>query len=227
MARGLSIEIRRLDRAVALVKVLEVDSRVATEVHRRMGVQVMRWIDQNFRAEGVETKWKPLAASTIFARRKGSSEILQDTGRHLKASFSFRADATEAVIGSPSPLARWHHFGTDPYTIRPKKAKALKFVAAPMSSLKTGKVRTALVRRKKGTPKVGVVSAKAASSAGLKIPKGRGDLQSVIFATVVHHPGLTARPLLPSKSAAETIAFRVLDGYIKERLKTQAPGGQE
>lgn len=188
-------------------------------LHDRIGVRMMRWIAQNFREEGSERKWPKLRSSTIFGRRKFSSKPLHNTGR-LQQDASYRATQGHVVVGWPTEsVARYHHFGTSgPYEIRPRTAKALRFFAAPMSMLGTGQVRTSLQRRGKGTPQVGVVSAKFAKAAGLKIPKGRGNLQSVAFAKFVRHPGLPVRQLLPSVPLAKTLAKEVIENILKEAV---------
>lgn len=94
---------------------------------RLVGLRKLKWIADNFRAEGLERKWKPLTASTVAARRKNSSKILQDTGR-LRQSFEIlRVTSRQVQIGSRDPRAVWHHEGTKPYVITPKRARLLSF----------------------------------------------------------------------------------------------------
>lgn len=69
-----------------------------------------------------------LAVAKKVKARKGS--ILRDSGNMLD-SFHYQVDADTLTLdfdGSrESELAAWHHEGTDPYVITPKKAKALAF----------------------------------------------------------------------------------------------------
>ncbi len=93
---------------------------VKRTLHQRWGLQGMNWVDQNFKQQGAltGTPWAALKPSTIAA--KGSSSILQDTGR-LKQSFVMRFDETQAAIGSPVFYGAYHEEGrTGPWAIRPK-----------------------------------------------------------------------------------------------------------
>lgn len=96
-----------------------------------IGSGLLSWIMRNFEQGGIEHPWAPLAASTIAGRRKGSSSILQDTGR-LKQSFVVDARATSGFVdvGTRDPRAGWHHFGTAPYEIRPRGRSPLTFLTA-------------------------------------------------------------------------------------------------
>ncbi len=102
------------------------------ELHMRYGIQTLNWIDKNFRAQGglLSTgPWAKLRPNTIAGRRKGSSLALQDTGQ-LRQSYQMNFDGQEVVVGTANPIAPYHEFGTHPYEIRPKNAKALAFVVA-------------------------------------------------------------------------------------------------
>ena len=59
-----------------------VDGRVMMDL---VGQRVVAWIDQNFRAGGLERPWAPLSPNTVAARRKGrgagTAQPLRDTGR--------------------------------------------------------------------------------------------------------------------------------------------------
>lgn len=95
---------------------------VKRTLHQRWGIQGMNWVDQNFRQQGALTgsPWAALKPSTIAA--KGSSSILQDTGR-LKQSFVMRFDDVQTSIGSPVFYGAYHEEGRKgPWAIRPKKA---------------------------------------------------------------------------------------------------------
>jgi phage gpG-like protein len=97
-----------------------------------VGMRVMRWINDNFEAEGLEAKWKPLARSTI--EQRGPGKILQRTGA-LRQSFGYHVNGNEVWIGSRHKIAQWHHEGTAPYTIKVKDARVLA------AKLVTGKMR--------------------------------------------------------------------------------------
>lgn len=74
------------------------------------------------------SKWKELSALTLQEKRKGG--ILAKTGRMLE-SFNYRVRGDVLTLwfdgATESKRASWHHSGTNPYVISPKKAKALKF----------------------------------------------------------------------------------------------------
>ena len=202
---GVSMRMKKVDEFGKVKRILSKQA-----LYDRIGIRIIQWIDQNFKEEGTEKKWTPLRASTIFARRKNSSKILQNTGR-LKQEVTHKASSQSVVIGWPTDsVAKYHHYGTPgPYEIRPKNKKALKFFMPPGAG-------SVLQRHKKGTPNVGLVSAAAARQSGLKMPAGKGKLQSVAFAQVVIHPGLPVRQLLPSLPLAKKLARMVVDDAIKE-----------
>lgn len=106
----------------------------AKHILEAIGFKVVRWIDQNFKQQGTEARWKPLSPNTIAGRRKGggsgSAQILQDTGR-LKQSFTVpRVTGRKAIIGGGTNVryASFHEEGTKPYIILPKAKKALSFM---------------------------------------------------------------------------------------------------
>lgn len=74
------------------------------------------------------SKWKPLSPLTLKEKRKGGP--LNKTGRMLQ-SFQYQVARDTLLLGfdgsTDGARAEWHHFGTKPYVITPKKAKALKF----------------------------------------------------------------------------------------------------
>lgn len=170
---GIKVDARDAERKLARFRT-DIGSRTLLKIG---GLRLLRWIDQNFKQEGAEKKWKALAPSTVAGRRKNSSRILQDTGR-LRQSFvsripseaDFKALTDQKVeVGSNDERAEWHHGGTSPYVIRPRKAKALRF-------------RT--------------------SGGGFA------------FSKRVRHPGLVARPLIPSSPLAERMFFEAIDATI-------------
>lgn len=74
------------------------------------------------------TKWKELSPLTLLEKRKGGP--LNKSGRMLE-SFNYQVNSDTLTLGfdgaTESMRAAWHHSGTNPYTISPKRAKALKF----------------------------------------------------------------------------------------------------
>lgn len=72
--------------------------------------------------------WEPLKESSKLDKRKGGP--LNKTFEMLQ-SFNYQVDASSLLMGFDgarnAQLAYWHHTGTDPYVIKPKNGKALKF----------------------------------------------------------------------------------------------------
>lgn len=75
------------------------------------------------------TKWKELAPSTL-AEGKRRGGILNKSGRMFE-SFNCQVQGDHLWLGFDGQFeakkAEWHDGGTDPYTITPKKARALAF----------------------------------------------------------------------------------------------------
>lgn len=94
-----------------------------------IGMDALDWVNRNFRDEGAEKKWKPMSPNTRAARPGG--KLLRDTGR-LAQSFAVKKSVAGGwvKIGSSDRKAPWHHFGTRPYTIKPRRAKVLRFMTA-------------------------------------------------------------------------------------------------
>lgn len=69
------------------------------------------------------SKWKPLSPLTLLTKRK--NRTLYDHGDLLR--FFHQVEGDVLRLWTSDVKAEWHHFGTKPYTITPKKAKALKF----------------------------------------------------------------------------------------------------
>lgn len=219
----MSIEIRvtGLQEADKYIKQVLSSVKDRTRMMRQIGTAVDKWIDTNFAAEGAEQHWPRLATSTVFARTQGrgggSAKILQNKGL-LRASHSFIATADKVVVGFPEgSTAAFHHFGTNPYTIRPHNASGvLAFPFPPWMNIgqRVGGANV-IVRRRVGTPRRGVVSAKRAKQLGYTVPKGKGDTQAMLMTRSVHHPGLVARKLLPSITLAEQIAQQAASDYVQ------------
>ena len=71
-------------------------------------------IEENFEREGRPNKWKPLAGSTIRARRRKGNwpgKILQGARARLATSFQTDYDNNHAVCGTNVKYARPLHFG--------------------------------------------------------------------------------------------------------------------
>lgn len=194
-----------LEHMRALIKTLILSNSVSKQkIHDRIGIAVIGWIDKNFKAQGLEKPWAPLRPSTVFAKRKAGVGTKALAG--LRSWVTHKATAQQVIVGFPSESpAKFHHYGTKgPYEIRPKNKKVLRFLMPPFSNIATKNMRTVLTPRPAGMPKVGMV---------------KGNKQSWLFSTVVHHPGLPARPLLPSTHKAEEIAKVVIEDALAELIR--------
>ncbi len=84
-------------------------------------------VNQHRHAQGLApdgTKWKELSPLTIQNKRK--PQMLRDQGGLLD-SFNYQVSGDTLRLGTDDWKAAFHHFGTKPYVITPRKAKALKF----------------------------------------------------------------------------------------------------
>ena len=79
---------------------------------RAWGISVLAVIHEHFRRGG-DPPWKPLAASTVAARRKGkgtgSAQALRDTGAYERSwdIQNMRVTDRSVTVFSPSPVAVW------------------------------------------------------------------------------------------------------------------------
>ena len=193
------IVVNGLPQVVADIQKQVGELKNRTKLHRQIGIDIIKWINRNFESQGLEKPWEPLAASTLFGRRKGGegAKILQNKGT-LRASHTYRASTSNVIVGFPEGgIAEYHHFGTSPYTIKPKSPDGvLAFPFPPGLG-----APTTIVKRRKGAPKVGIINKS-------------GSKQSFMFVKEVHHPGLKARPLLPSVPLAEQLANESIQRYM-------------
>lgn len=203
-----------------------------TTLFTRIGIRVLRWVDQNFAGGGGPVGgWAPLRPLTVFARRMGSSFPLSNTGA-LRRSFVFKADATSAAVGTYGALAqiaRWQSVGTRPYDIYPRNKKALAFPAPPsfVGSAGVGFFARARIVGQKGSPmpkaepRTGLTTKAAIRAAGLRGPQGRapGGIKSFAVVKHVHHPGLPARRILPTAEELGPMVQEVVQDYLAEATR--------
>lgn len=137
-------------------------------------------------------------------RKRGGDQPLQDTGMY-KQSFTKESDnATFVDVGtnfktsSGAPLGKIHEEGTGPYMIRIRTAKVL---AAPIGSGAHG----------------------SGEHGPVGLIRSRRETRWFFFGKEVRHPGVPARPVLPtSQQEAET----VLRPTIEESLERALDGKQ-
>lgn len=176
-------------------------------LYKKWGLQGLKWVNENFETEGgllKGSKWRKLRPNTVAGRRKGSRKILQDTGNHLKNTFTYRAVQHGVYVGTASKIAPYHNFGTAPYDIRPKNKKALCFTVA-------GAYRVGSPVREGGY--IGHHKKR-----GQKGGRGKGEKR---FAMVVHHPGLPARRMLPEPGdkKIDQMIMKTTENHLDQILK--------
>ena len=210
MAIGTGISIRGDRALIDRLRRIEDGTKNLLEVHRRIGVVFVAWGERNFRAGGLERKWPPLKPSTVFGRRKKSSLPLQDTGKLRETFLEFKATPFDMRWGSPSRLAEIHHGGTGPYTIQPKKKKLLVF-PHPQGKKTSKKGRGNVLKAEK----------KGQFTSFRFGGRSKRDFANLTFLFVkeVQHPGLPARPLIPSTSLASQMSSLVINAYVREKLR--------
>lgn len=206
--RGTESVIRRLERLA--------DSSIGRELHERIATRVHAWVAANIEQGGVERTWAPLRPNTVYGKRM--SQKGNRTPRPLAGMLRYlnsTATSTEARVGFATKVAVFHQWGTrGPYTIAPRFKRALSF-----PSLFGARRSPATVRRLWLTPRQlqrrgALQRATMFQAAG----RSRTDFSRLNFTTVksVQHPGLPARPLLPSARLAQRLANEVARGFLQE-----------
>lgn len=141
--------IARTPRITALQKKL----KNLEPVNRRIGEELMREVDRNFREEGIWGKWAPLARATTYKRDAfGMGRKPLDVSGKLKRSIKMVASGTRVRLFSTDKLAVLHHEGREgqEWWIWSKKGKPLVF---PHPQGKMGKdgikwIKTLVVKHK-------------------------------------------------------------------------------
>ena len=178
MANGLTtiVSVRGIERVKAMLGRISRKVQTRKDLHLRFAIIASNWVSRNFASEGrLAGGWKPLRPGTLAGRRTGAGRILQDTGL-LRASFLPFWDADGGGVGSADRRSLWHHKGTRPYIIKPKKPGGhLTFIVADSIQVKTRIFK---------------------SGKRIFVPSARGRFISV---KEVKHPGLPKRRLLPTE----------------------------
>lgn len=184
---------------------------------KAFGVVTLGWIGQTFRVGG-RPKWKPLTDWTLAGRREGrgkpgsraasmSAQPLQNNG-NLRNSFDFQISGRSTTIFSNNPVAHFHEFGTKgPYEIKPKNAKALAlpFLDRHKTGPRAGKVKgqysLAGLGRSKPNGRGGYILDRNAikhHAHAQRAGKSVSPYKEVYLLLKVIHPGISARPMLPT-----------------------------
>lgn len=95
---------------------------------RLIGLRQLRFVDENFRAQGLERKWPPLSPNTLAKPGRGSgARILRDKSKLSQSFTTDQVGANAVRIGTNVEYADHHEFGARPYTIVPTRRQALRF----------------------------------------------------------------------------------------------------
>lgn len=172
----ISLDSSDLKRKISrLIKVLDI--RFLLEA---IGNRHLEWMNENLDAAGTEKKHQIMSPNTIAVRPQRSSShhfssrYLSRLKQSLTKGKGIKIESRSVTVGTEDEFAHFHHFGTKPYTIRPKtKGGFLVFKTA----------------------------------------------DGMVMAREVHHPGIPARPFLPSKAVAEKLAIRILEASYKKMVK--------
>lgn len=101
--------VRDINRIPAAIAAIEAAESAAVE---SVAEDAVEQIDKGFDngQDALGTAWEPLSPETI--RRKGNSDILEDTGE-FRESFDYSVDEEtgKAYVGTGSELAPYHEFG--------------------------------------------------------------------------------------------------------------------
>ncbi len=117
------------------------------QVLAAIGLRVVRWMTENVDEKGIEKRWPLMSPNTVAANpnRSDSGQFSSRWRSRLVQSFTYVVEGNTVVVGTQDQFAGWQHHGTRPYTIRPVRAKRLRFVTV-------GGVRFAQVVHHPGIP---------------------------------------------------------------------------
>ena len=184
-------------KVARLLKVIEPRTLLS-----EIGERFRSYVDTQFRTLG-EGRWPRLAWTTLALRQRADDKPFHGMDSKYRQSIVTETDGQTFVeVGSNwrtatgVPLAKIHEFGTAPYVIRPKRAQILAAktgLAGPVGLIATKHVSNWFVF-------ANVLS---------KDPRKRE----------VHHPGIPARPVLPTKAVAERIIQTSVDGMLARAVE--------
>lgn len=158
-----------------------------------IGLRLLSYVDQSFKTHGRGT-WRPLAPLTLAMRTRGGDQPLQDTGRYKQSFVS--------ETGGPG-----RDYQTDDRTF----VEVGSNVKTP-SGIPLGKIHEF------GTGPF-VIRVKQAKSLSARLRSGAW----VNFGKEVQHPGIPARPVLPTAATAERLVTETVEEMLK--METARDGG--
>ena len=150
-----------------------------------IGLRLLSYVDESFKTHG-RGQWRPLAELTLAMRKHGGDQPLQDTGRY-KQSF---------VSESGGP-------GKDYETDNRTFVEVGSNVKTP-SGIPLGKIHEF------GTRPF-VIRVKTARTLAARLRSGTW----INFGKQVNHPGIPARPVLPTQATAERLVVETVTEMIE------------
>lgn len=183
-------------------------------VLKAIGVRLLREVDDIFRAQG-RPAWAPMKPSTVAGKRQGRGSGSPRLLAGLRNTFDMAlTGAREVTVFTRDPRAMFHEFGTKgPYEIRPKTAKALALPFLPGRDSGKGTAGTGKAGRFSLS---GLGRSRQREGGGFLTPAGakRVAYTNVSFRKKVTHPGLPARPMLPSIARAQELVRREVEAFV-------------
>ena len=100
------------------------------ELLQAIGNRQVKWMVTNLKEAGSDKKFKTMAANTLIkGRHRTSARHFESTWRsRLQQSFTSKVFGKYVEVGTADRFAAFQHFGTKPYTIKPKSKPRLSFV---------------------------------------------------------------------------------------------------
>lgn len=160
---------------------------------RIIGFRLLSYVNESFKTHG-RGAWRPLAQLTLAMRTRGGDQPLQDTGQ-------YRMSFVTEIGGKVGP-------GTDYETDERTFVEVGSNVKTP-SGIPLGKIHEF------GTGPF-VIRVKQARTLSARLRSG----EWINFGKQVNHPGIPARPVLPTQATAERLIVEV----VEEQLRFEETG---
>ena len=154
-----------------------------------IGMRLLSYVDESFKTHG-RGAWRPLAALTLAMRARGGDQPLQDTGRYKQSFVS--------ETGGP---------GKDYETDNRTFVEVGSNVKTP-SGIPLGKIH------EHGTRPF-VIRVKTARTLAARLRSGAW----INFGKQVNHPGIPARPVLPTAATAERLVVETVTEMLDMEAK--------
>ena len=156
-----------------------------------IGLRQLKWINDNFKHKGAlrQSGGWKPLEESTKFGRRQADPKTLQDTGRLRQSFVHKVRGISVSVGTGDKKAPWHEFGTKPYTIR---AKTKRFPAFPHQGGKSV-IRGHEQSRFNGKPGA--------------------------FAKEIDHPGLAARPMLPTKRIARQLAVKVLNAFVEREIR--------